>query len=82
MTRTDESPGGLVNRPRISSADTRFPKANKAFIISRSRRVSGSVFVFAVVIASPFKCDTCHILPATFVACQEPSWNFRVTAHR
>src|SRR5579859_6498359 len=60
MTRTEESPGGLERRARISSAEARLPRENTAFMISRSRLVSGCVFF----------CDTCHSLHATIVACQ------------
>ena len=74
MTRTDESPGGLVRRERMSSADARFPSAKTAFMISRSRRVSRSWIVLDLAIVSYRSiCDACRILHATGVACQVPA---------
>src|ERR1039457_3648017 len=66
MTRTDESPGGSERRVRISSAEARLPSEKTAFMISRSRRVSGGGVVLGIV-----KCDTCLIIGATGVACQD-----------
>src|SRR5438552_13288049 len=57
MTRTAESPGGLVRRARISSAGARFPSAKTAFMISRSRRVSDVESALGIGIL----CDRCSI---------------------
>ena len=40
LARTAEEVGGLDSRPRISSAEARSPSANRASMISRSRRLN------------------------------------------
>src|SRR5690349_16707513 len=69
MTRTDESLGGFAKRARISSADARLSSVNKAFTISRSRRVRRAIISLGIA-ALPV-CDICRILSATNVACQD-----------
>ena len=43
ITRTADRPGGCARRSRMSSANARLPRANTAFMISRSRRERRSV---------------------------------------